>query len=115
MNIHAQFGTKLNCPDIKKEKGDGQLGFLIAGGVDYAVMDDLSVYGDVGYVNGVYRSYTSADKSDSVNFGVGVTKSFDAGSISAGFVGATNNFNPMYTTYDNAFSWGIPLRVSVGF
>ena len=122
-NVHAQFGTKLNAPDVKKEKADGQLGFLVAGGVDYKIMDDLTLYADAGYANGVYMKNTTEDKSDCVNFGLGVTKDYGEGcSVSAGFVGATNGYGMYSTEYkkdngdtEKAFSWGIPLVITYSF
>ena len=129
LNIHARVGTKLNCPDLKeddngniKEK-DGQFGFLVGAGVDYALMDDLTLYADFGYANGIYWSCSTADNTDCLDFGIGVTKDYGEGcSVSAGFVGATNG-NGMYdTTYtdDNGdtqypFSWGIPLVITYSF
>jgi hypothetical protein len=120
-NVHAQFGTKLNAPDAEKEKGDGQLGFLVAGGVDYKIMDDLTLYADAGYANGVYMKNTTADHSDCMNFGLGVTKDYGEGcSVSAGFVGATNGYGMYDTTYTDGdkkypFSWGIPLVITYSF
>ena len=125
LNIHAQVGTKIGTyktgdksDDYKK---DGQLGLFFAAGVDYKLMEDLTLFGDVGYANGIYMSNSVADHKDCLNFGLGIQKSYDACSVSAGFVGATNGYGMYKTTYtDNGdtkypFSWGIPLRVSYSF
>jgi len=125
LNVHAQFGVKLNCPDkkeLKKENKDGKLGFLVAGGVDYKIMDDLTLYANAGYANGIYAKLSSAEHSDILDFGIGVTKDYGEGcSVSAGFVGATNGKGMYDTTYtDNdetkyPFSWGIPLVITYSF
>ncbi len=127
--MHLRGGVKIGARDDKEDTSnkwgtkakDSSLGFLVGGGVDFALMEDLTLYADVGYANGIYLNNTSADHSDCLDFGIGVTKSYDACSVSAGFVGATNGYGMYNTTYtDNGdtkypFSWGIPLRVSYSF
>jgi hypothetical protein len=129
LNLHAQFGVKLNCPDLKDDATsdygikakDGQLGFLVAGGVDYKIMDDLTLYANAGYANGIYKSLSSEDHSDVLDFGIGVTKDYGEGcSVSAGFVGATNGVGMYDATYTDGekkypFSWGIPLVITYSF
>ena len=126
LNIHVQGGVKIGTwkkgNEDKDYEKDGQLGFLVAGGVDYKLMEDLTLYADVGFANGIYMKNSDADNTDCLNFGVGVTKDYGEGcSVSAGFVGATNG-NGMYTTtYKDGtdtkypFSWGIPLVITYSF
>lgn len=129
LNIHVQGGVKIGTwktgnadDDDGGYKKDGQLGFLVAGGVDYKLMEDLTLYADVGFANGIYMKNSDADNTDCLNFGVGVTKDYGEGcSVSAGFVGATNNYGMYQTAYMDGtdatypFSWGIPLVITYSF
>ena len=90
--------------------------FIVGAGVDYAIMDGLTLNADVRY-----KSETSIDgngqKDDGISFLVGVDKTVGSnGSIGLGFQGVTNGqgFNGTLKNQDK-FAWAVPLKVQVSF
>ena len=90
--------------------------FIVGAGVDYAIMDGLTLNADVRY-----KSETSVDgngqKDDGISFLVGVDKTVGSnGSIGLGFQGVTNGqgFNGTLKNQDK-FAWAIPVKVQVSF
>ena len=120
LTVHALVGTNLNGTDAKEGKADGQLGFLAGAGVDYNLDGGIALFADVRYANGIYCKGTSADNSDSLTLGAGVTKGFSNGLIGIAFEGATNNggryvLKPNDDGVYNAFSWEIPVKFEYWF
>ena len=116
--------------------------FFVGAGVDYAIMDGLSLAADVRYmsngkgVNNIkdYKGYGKDKDEGAISFLVGVNKSVGSnGSIGIGFQGATNNCGLVtndgsgivggksYTAGEDGnadndnFVWAIPVSVSVWF
>lgn len=116
--------------------------FFVGAGVDYAIMDGLSLAADVRYmsngkgVNNIkdYKGYGKDKDEGAISFLVGVNKSVGSnGSIGIGFQGATNNCGLVtndgsgivggksysWDKDDNGdndnFVWAIPVSVSVWF
>ena len=90
--------------------------FIVGAGVDYAIMDGLTLNADVRY-----KSETSVDgngfEDDAISFLVGVDKTVGSnGSIGLGFQGVTNGqgFNDTLKNQDK-FAWAVPLKVQVSF
>ena len=111
--IHGVVGTKINNLDSKKSAEESEyktgFGFLAGVGVDYALDGGIGIFADVRYANGIYHKNTSADNSDCLVLGAGVTKGFSNGKIGAAFEGATNS-NGRYNYKDSKqFAWEIPV------
>ena len=116
--------------------------FFVGAGVDYTIMDGLSLAADVRYMsNGKgadkvenFKGFGKDGDEGAISFLVGVNKSVSSnGSIGIGFQGATNNCGLVtndgsgivggksYTPGENGnadndnFVWAIPVSVSVWF
>ncbi|MBR1722745.1 MAG: hypothetical protein IJ727_09745 [Treponema sp.] len=118
--IHALVGTNFNGKDTKENKADGELGFLVGAGVDYNLDGGIGLFADVRYANGILYSGTSADNSDNLTFGLGVTKGYSNGLIGIAFEGSTNNggryeLKPNDDGVYDKFSWEIPVRFEYWF
>ena len=120
LTVHARVGTKINNYDAKKTAEDGDyktgFGFLAGAGVDYALEDGIGLFADVRYANNIYKSNTSADKSDCLTIGAGVTKGFSNGKIGAAFEGCTNGKGRYKPNKEgDGFSWEIPVKFEYWF
>ena len=115
--------------------------FFVGAGVDYAIMDGLSLAADVRYMSngkgvnniGDYKGYGKDKDEGAISFLVGVNKSVSSnGSLGIGFQGATNGCGLVmndgsgiqagksYTLGKDGgdgdeFVWAIPVSVSVWF
>ena len=112
--------------------------FFVGAGVDYAIMDGLSLAADVRYMSNAkaaekdydIKAYGKDSDEGAISFLVGVNKSVGSnGSLSVGFQGATNGCGFTWGTPGekgdgvgglkaNAaddFVWAIPVSVSVWF
>ena len=105
--------------------------FFVGAGVDYAIMDGLSLAADVRYmsngkgVNNIkdYKGYGKDKDEGAISFLVGVNKSVSSnGSLGIGFQGATNgcgfvqsNGAGLVADATDDFVWAIPVSVSVWF
>jgi len=122
LTVHAIVGTKLSAAYTDKDKGpkDDGFGFIFGAGVDYALDGGIGLFADVRYANGIYKSASNADNTDSLTLGAGVTKGFSNGVIGIAFEGATNN-GGRYTLKKNddgvanKFSWEIPVKFEYWF
>ncbi|MBB5226288.1 hypothetical protein DYE50_09535 [Treponema ruminis] len=121
LTAHLIVGTKIGQKDAKKSAEEGEfktgLGFLAGVGIDYNLEGGLALFADVRYANNIFASGTSADKSDNLVLGAGVTKGFSNGLVGVAFEGSTNGrgrylCNP---TKDPAFMWEIPVRFEYWF
>ena len=90
--------------------------FIVGAGVDYAIMDGLTLNADVRY-----KSEKSVDgngfEDDAISFLVGVDKTVGSnGSIGLGFQGVTNGqgFTDKLKS-EGKFAWAVPLKVQVSF
>ena len=96
--------------------------FGIGGGVDYTIMDGLTMNADVRYI-----SETKADgydgEDDAVSFLLGVSKGFSNGSLGVGFEGITNGagFSSIAAGTDDkgkvhdGFMWCVPVVLTFSF
>jgi len=121
LTISGRIGTIIGTYDAKTnnsetsgiEATDGAFGFLVGAGVEYKIMDSLSVIGEVDYANGIYANRSTEDNMDVLDFGIAVSKSYSNGKIVAGFEGTTNNNNAPVNAYHTAnnddFGWCIPV------
>ena len=116
MKVSLAGGVKL----FKNSDIDPRFG--IGGGVDYTIMDGLTMNADVRYI-----SETKADgydgEDDAVSFLLGVSKGFSNGSLGVGFEGITNGagFSSIAAgTDDNGkthdgFMWCVPVVLTFSF
>ena len=100
--------------------------FFVGAGVDYAIMDGLSLAADVRYMSNAKAGGTGygKDKDEgAISFLVGVNKSVSSnGSLGIGFQGATNgcgfvqsNGKGLVANATDDFVWAIPVSVAVWF
>ena len=114
--IHAIVGSKINANDGKDGKKDyDALGFTAGAGVDFALDGGLGLFADLRYANGIWKSGTSADNSDTFTLGAGVTKGFSNGVIGIAFEGTTNGKNSYSHKDADAFAWEIPVKFEYCF
>ena len=115
LTVHAIVGTKISAADAKEGKADGAFGFLFGAGVDYNLDGGIGLFADVRYANGIFCKGTSADNSDCLTLGAGVTKGFSNGLIGVAFEGATNSQGRYAEKDGKQFSWEIPVRFEYWF
>ena len=110
--------------------------FFVGAGVDYTIMDGLSLAADVRYMSNVkgintkdadavknFKGYGKDYDEGAISFLVGVNKSVSSnGSLGIGFQGATNgcgfvqsNGKGLVANATDDFVWAIPVSVSVWF
>ena len=112
--------------------------FFVGGGIDYAIMDGVSLAADVRYMSNAKAGGNGFGKDGdegAISFLIGVNKSVGSnGSLGVGFQGATNGcglvtaggdsnglvagYNPVSGTVTgdgDEFVWAIPVSVSVWF
>ena len=112
--------------------------FFVGGGIDYAIMDGVSLAADVRYMSNAKADGNGFGKDGdegAISFLIGVNKSVGSnGSLGVGFQGATNGcglvtaggdsnglvagYNPVSGTVTgdgDEFVWAIPVSVSVWF
>ena len=113
--------------------------FFVGGGIDYAIMDGVSLAADVRYMSnakaGAEKGFGKDGDEGAISFLIGVNKSVGSnGSLGVGFQGATNGcglvkaggdsnglvagYNPLSGTVTgdgDEFVWAIPVSVSVWF
>ena len=116
MKVSLAGGVKL----FKDSDIDPRFG--IGGGIDYTIMDGLTMNADVRYI-----SETKADgydgEDDAVSFLLGVSKGFSNGSLGVGFEGITNGigFSEIPAGKDDkgkahdGFMWCVPVVLTVSF
>ena len=100
--------------------------FFVGAGVDYAIMDGLSLAADVRYMSNAKQGnpgYGKDGDDGAISFLVGVNKSVSSnGSLGIGFQGATNGCGfvqsdgkGLVANEADDFVWAIPVSVSVWF
>lgn len=112
--------------------------FFVGGGIDYAIMDGVSLAADVRYMSNAKaggKGFGKDGDEGAISFLIGVNKSVGSnGSLGVGFQGATNGcglvtaggdsnglvagYNPLPGTVTgdgDEFVWAIPVSVSVWF
>ncbi len=110
--------------------------FFVGAGVDYTIMDGLSLAADVRYMSNVkgintkdadavknFKGYGKDYDEGAISFLVGINKSVSSnGSLGIGFQGATNgcgfvqsNGKGLVANATDDFVWAIPVSVSVFF
>ena len=112
--------------------------FFVGGGIDYAIMDGVSLAADVRYMSNAKaggKGFGKDGDEGAISFLIGVNKSVGSnGSLGVGFQGATNGcglvtaggdsnglvagYNPLSGTVTgdgDEFVWAIPVSVSVWF
>ena len=110
--------------------------FFVGAGVDYTIMDGLSLAADVRYMSNVkginttdadavktFKGYGKDYDEGAISFLVGVNKSVSSnGSLGIGFQGATNGCGfvqsdgkGLVANATDDFVWAIPVSVSVWF
>ena len=118
LTISARVGTVIGTAYENKDgelKKDGGFGFLVGGGIDFDVMESITVFGEADYANGIYYSRSETDYSDVFDFGIGVRKSYDGGSVSVAFEGATNNNGMFACAKADDFAWCVPIVIRQSF
>ena len=110
--------------------------FFVGAGVDYTIMDGLSLAADVRYMSNVkgintkdadavknFKGYGKDYDEGAISFLVGINKSVSSnGSLGIGFQGATNgcgfvqsNGKGLVANATDDFVWAIPVSVAVWF
>ena len=110
--------------------------FFVGAGVDYTIMDGLSLAADVRYMSNVkgintkdadavknFKGYGKDYDEGAISFLVGINKSVSSnGSLGIGFQGATNGCGfvqsggkGLVTNATDDFVWAIPVSVAVWF
>ncbi|MFA6855964.1 MAG: hypothetical protein WCR31_02035 [Treponema sp.] len=122
LTIHAAVGTKINQMDKKDgiDAGDKVIeksgfGMAFGAGADYAFENSIGAFVDVRYANSIYQNATSADDSDNMTLGAGVTKGFSNGVFGVAFEGSTNGGGHYTLAKPDDFSWAIPVKVEYWF
>ena len=107
-------GQVFMYPEINGESVDPA--FDVGAGINYALLDGLTLVADVRYHSETKGDYQKAE-DDGISFLVGVDKTVGSnGIIGVGFQGVTNGrgFNNTLKNQDK-FAWAVPLKVQVSF
>lgn len=112
--FHVLFGTKINTFDVGDGKEDGAFGFSVGAGIDWSVLDNVPVFLDVRYANGVYMAHDSSDNNDCFTVAAGVSKKWSNGELGIAFECATNGYG-RYTHDADEFVWTIPVKFEYSF
>lgn len=112
--FHVLFGSKINTFDVGDGKSDGAFGFSVGAGIDWNVMDNVPVFLDVRYANGVYMAHDSSDNKDCFTAAVGVSKLWSNGQLGIAFECATNGYG-RYAHDADEFVWTIPVKFEYSF
>lgn len=117
LTINVLAGLKLNSKDIKKDsfKSSGAFGFRFGAEAEYSFSNGLGVFAEVEYANGIWMASNSADKNDTLTFGLGATKGFSNGVIGVAFEGATNAYGRNRLQNQDDLAWEIPLKIEYWF
>ena len=89
----------------------------IGAGVDYVVMDGLTVNADIRYMSETKYDGNGLE-DDSLSFLVAAAKTIGSNaSLGVGFEGATNGggFAPIKAAKSDAFTWCIPVMINLSF
>lgn len=119
--IHALAGTRIGTYDdnANNVRSEGQFGFTVAAGLDYAFENSVGLFADIHYANGIWMANDSSANKDALTFGLGVTKGFSNGLIGIAFEATTNGGNSGYSRYTQekpeTFAWEIPIRFEYSF
>ena len=89
-------------------------------GVDWEVLENVPIFVDVRYANGVYMTQDSGEKNDSVTVGVGISKKWANGELGVAFELATHGYGRSYgysqTTRDpDSLAWAVPVKFTYNF
>lgn len=120
LTVHGIAGLKLNVDDANDDDTDyDHIGFTVGAGVDYALENNVGIFADVRYADGVYAAGNSKDR-DVITFGFGATKGFSNGVIGAAFEGSTRGTGRYeYKNGDNPkkapLAWEIPVKFEYWF
>ena len=115
ITFNARFGSAIMAHDSYKDDYNA-FGFLAGLGISCEVLENVPVFVDVSYANGVYMNGSSADGEDCWTFGVGITKAWANAEIGIAFIGATNGYGLDYMTHagnEGKFAWTIPLKYQI--
>ena len=123
LTFHVLFGSKIMEWDDTSRDGRGNndgFGFQVGVGVDWEVVENVPIFLDVRYANGVYMNQSSADKTDSVSVGVGVSKKWANGELGVAFELATHGYGRAYgyspTDRDpDSLAWAVPVKFAYNF
>ncbi len=119
--IHALAGTRIGTYDdnANNTRSEGAFGFRVGAGVDYAFENNVGLFADVQYANGIWMANDSSANKDAFTFGLGVTKGFSNGLIGIAFEATTNGGNTGYSRYTQerpgTFAWEVPIRFEYSF
>lgn len=118
LTVHGIAGLKLNVNDKNDDDTDyDHIGFTVGAGVDYALENNVGVFADVRYADGVYKAENSKD-NDVITFGFGATKGFSNGVIGVAFEATTNGYG-LYggkcQVSKDDLSWFIPFKLEYWF
>lgn len=112
--FHVLFGSKINTFDVGDGKSDGAFGFSVGAGIDWNVLDNVPVFLDVRYANGVYMAHDSSDNNDCFTVAAGVSKKWSNGELGIAFECATNGYG-RYDHDADEFVWTIPVKFEYSF
>lgn len=120
INVYALFNTKIMALDATTGENDG-FGFQAAISAKYEVIQNVPVWFDLRYANGVYMEGESAafGENDCWTFGVGVSRLMANAELGIAFEMATNGYGgpggEMHWGSKGQLMWAIPIKWQVAF
>ena len=132
LNLHVLFGSKINAADYYKDTYDG-FGFQVGLGVDYEVIENVPIFLDFRYANGVYMTNASAKNNDCITLGIGISKKWSNTELGVAFAMATNGYGYDYDLMNEStglhgtsiynsdgsrnsdLTWAIPVKFEYSF
>ena len=130
LKVHALFNTKIMETDANTGKQDG-FGFQVGLSAEYEVIENVPVWLDLRYANGVYMDKDSSSGNDCWTFGVGASKRWSNAELGLGFAMATNGYGTAHSTdtdtdttmssaahwdrTNRSLVWAIPVKFQYNF
>ncbi len=120
LTLHAFADTRLLVADVESAnplKDANKFGFAFGAGVDFAITDAYTLIADVRYNDAWYNTVGNDKKAkDCLAFYAGIAHQISNATLDIGFEGSTNSVGCYVDpSKADAFTFAIPLQVTVGF